>query len=65
MKPHSARYAPTKAAVICLVALSIGPLILDGRMWRFEHRFFSHRTVNGLIELGLAVRVQDVVRLAA
>ena len=55
-------YAPTKAEIICLTALSIGPLILEGRMWRFERRFFSHRTVNGLIELGLAVRIRDVVR---
>jgi hypothetical protein len=59
---NRSRYAPTKAAVICLVALSIGPLTLEGRLWRFDRRFFSPRTVNDLIALGMAVRHGNEVR---
>lgn len=58
------RYAPTKATVICLVALSIGPLTFEGRLWRFEQRFFSPRTVNHLIAIGMAVRDGNEVRYA-
>ena len=55
----------TRAEIVCLCALSIAPLILDQGLWRFDRRFFSHRTVNNLIELGLAVRANDVVRKVA
>jgi len=61
MKPHSRRYAPTKASIICLVALQIGPLVKEGRIWRFGRRFFSAATVNELIEAGLAIRNGDLV----
>jgi hypothetical protein len=64
MKAHSARYAPTKAAIICLAALSIGPLTREGRYWRFGRRFFGAVVVNDLIARGMAVRTGDIVRLA-
>jgi len=39
-------YAPTRASVICLVALSQGTLAREGNLWRFDRRFFSPTTVN-------------------
>jgi hypothetical protein len=58
-------YRPTKASIICLVALSIGPLVQEGNMWRFDRRFFSSKTVNDLVALGLAVRCGNQVRAAS
>jgi len=68
MKPHSARTAPTKAAIVCMVALSRGNLRCIGRHWLFEdggkHRLFSTATVNGLIALGMVERYGDLVTAA-
>jgi hypothetical protein len=60
--PATARYAPTKAIVICLKALSIGPLTREGCRWRFGRRLFGARAVNELIGLGLAKRDGEFVR---
>ncbi len=57
-------YAPTKATVVCLVALSLGPLKREGRLWRFGRRFFAAATVKELIDQGWAVREGDEVRLS-
>ena len=57
-------YAPTKATIICMTALSIGPLTLEGNLWRFGRRFLSPLTVNDLIANGLAVRDGNEVRSA-
>lgn len=66
MKPHSARYAPKKAIVVCRAALQRGRLFNAGRFYRFGQRFFSCGTVNALIASGEAIRVSDgdVVRAA-
>lgn len=65
MKPHSARYAPIKAEVICRAALQRGPLIqqLCGTRigWRFGRRIFNKVTVAKLIATGEAVRFGGVV----
>lgn len=55
-------YAPTRAAIICLVALSIGPLVLDGNKWRFGQRLFSAAVVAELIACGMAVRDGNQVK---
>lgn len=68
MKPHSARYAPTKAAVICRAALSVGPLEYHQNRqltgWKFGRRIFSKTTVALLIEAGEAIRDGEFVRAA-
>ncbi len=57
--PHC--YAPTKSSIVCLVALSIGPLTREGSLYRFGRRSFSARVVNELIRLGLAKRDGEIL----
>jgi hypothetical protein len=46
---------------ICRAALARGPLIRDGKHWRFGRRRFSNATVKQLIDDGAAVRDGDRV----
>jgi len=50
------------AADLCLLALRRGPLIREGRQWRFGRRYFSNVTVKRIIDQGNAVRVGDIIR---
>ena len=47
---------------ICLAALERGPLIKEGRHWRFGRRRFSNVTVKRLIDAGAAFRDGGIVR---
>jgi hypothetical protein len=46
---------------VCRAALARGPLIRDGKHWRFGRRRFSNDTVKRLIDDGAAVRDGDTV----
>lgn len=56
-------YAPTRSIIICLVALSRGPLVANRNKWKFGRRIFSAAVVAELIAMGLAERIGDVVRM--
>jgi hypothetical protein len=53
------------AADYCRAALARGPLIRDGRHWRYGRRRFSNATVKRLIDEGDAVRDGAIVRRAS
>jgi hypothetical protein len=50
------------AMEICRAALERGPLIQEGRHWRFGRRRFSNVTVKRLIDEGAAFRDGGIVR---
>jgi hypothetical protein len=52
------------AADMCRLALARGPLIQDGRHWRFGRRRFSNATVKRLLDQGIAVRDGRMVKSA-
>jgi hypothetical protein len=52
-----------RASEICQAALARGPLIRDGRHWRFGGRRFSDETVKRLLDEGIAFRDGSIVRL--
>ena len=52
------------AVDLCLIALTQGPLIRNGRQWRFGRRYFSNATVRRLLDEGAAVLIGDTVRSA-
>ena len=65
MEEAIARAATTRAAVyVCRIALAHGPLVREGRHWRYRRRLFSNATVKQLLIEGAAVRVGDTVRSA-
>ena len=49
---------------VCRAAIARGPLIRDGKVWRYGRRRFSNATVKHLIEEGTAIRDGRTVRLA-
>jgi hypothetical protein len=50
------------AADYCRAALARGPLIREGRHWRYGRRLFSNATVKRLIDDGDAVRDGPIVK---
>jgi hypothetical protein len=57
MSDELGRVHPRRAASeLCRAALARGPLIRDGKHWRFGRRRFSNVTVKRLIDEGAAVR---------
>jgi hypothetical protein len=66
MEEVVARAHVCRAALdFCRAALARGPLVREGRHWRFGRRRFNNETVKRLIDEGQAIRDGDAIRSTA